>query len=273
MSTKQKPLMNQNLLYRVFSALALIPVVLGAVWMGEWVYLVLVALILGIGMYEWLGLTAKNLSLRGKIWAFASLFVVLGVGAFKGMPQAVGLSLLATLLLAYYAGLGLTEKKKETMAWVALGLPYLAWSGLAMIHVRNVPDIGFALTLFLLLTVWATDTGAFFAGRKIGGPKLLPQISPSKTWAGLGGGMVLAAIVGYAIAWGYAGEGLYLAAGIGAVIAIVSQAGDFFESYVKRRAGAKDSGTIIPGHGGVLDRVDGLLVAALFLSLLVWIVG
>ncbi|MGZ8347617.1 MAG: phosphatidate cytidylyltransferase, partial [Allosphingosinicella sp.] len=111
-----------------------------------------------------------------------------------------------------------------------------------------------------------TDTGAYFVGRTIGGPKIAPAISPSKTWAGLAGGMVGAALFGGLAAWWFQLEPLFL--WLGGPMGLIAQAGDLYESWVKRRAGVKDSGTILPGHGGVLDRLDGLLAVALATCLL-----
>ena len=145
-------------------------------------------------------------------------------------------------------------------AWVAAGIVYIGVPVVAILWLR---DQGRETAFWLLLVVWATDIVAYFAGRMIGGWKLMPRVSPKKTWAGLIGGVVGAAIVG-----GIVAAALHLAvapwalAGASAVLALVSQAGDLFESAVKRRFDAKDSGTLIPGHGGVLDRIDGLMAAA-----------
>jgi phosphatidate cytidylyltransferase len=121
---------------------------------------------------------------------------------------------------------------------------------------------GLNLTLLMLLMVWATDIGAYFAGRTIGGPKILPKISPKKTWAGLFGGMISSAITGLLFALFMDSESTLLLAILGVAIAIVAQTGDFFESWVKRKFDVKDSGDIIPGHGGILDRIDGIMTAA-----------
>jgi phosphatidate cytidylyltransferase len=146
-----------------------------------------------------------------------------------------------------------------------------------------------AMRWLAIAAVIATDTGAYFAGRAIGGPKIAPSISPSKTWAGLGGGMVGAALVMliFLLCLSYALTGLggrppsllhidwsvrttVFAVGGGALVAILAQAGDFFESWMKRRAGVKDSGRLIPGHGGLFDRVDGLLAVACLLEVMLW---
>ena len=149
-------------------------------------------------------------------------------------------------------------------------IPCLSLLALRSIVEPNNPDMGFHYVLWLLLVVWATDIGAYFAGRSIGGPKIIPSISPSKTWAGLAGGILAAGFMGLLLSRFVSvpptGSGCLL---LGCFIAIISQAGDFFESWLKRRAGVKDSGTLIPGHGGVLDRVDGLVSAAPVYALIV----
>ena len=268
MTDSPSSLLTSNLLIRVLSALALIPVVLGAVWVSDWAYFALVALISGLGMAEWLALTAPNLPRRVHFAAIIGLLIVFFIAVTKGWLQGSILLLLEAFILAYFAARREPDKAKYPAIWAALGAPYLGGSGLAMLFLRDVPERGLALTVFLMLAVWATDTGAYFAGRLIGGPKLLPKISPKKTWAGLIGGMALAAVIGYCVGLGFNESNPWWLGGTGLILAVVAQAGDFFESYVKRRAGAKDSGTLIPGHGGVLDRVDGLLFAALFLAAL-----
>ena len=144
--------------------------------------------------------------------------------------------------------------------WQAAGIGYVALAAIKLVELRG-ESLGLAPILAVILAVVATDVGAYFAGRAIGGPKIAPAISPSKTWAGLFGGMVGATVGILAVtqwqplplipSWGP-----FVA---GPLVAIVAQAGDFFESWMKRRAGVKDSGKLIPGHGGLFDRVDGLL--------------
>ena len=140
-----------------------------------------------------------------------------------------------------------------------------AYVGFAVWTLISLP---IAVVLGVLGVVIATDVGAYFSGRSIGGPKIAPSISPSKTWAGLIGGMIAAGLVaGGTFVWN-TGEFvlrpmLFIAFGIGAVLAVLAQMGDFFESWIKRKAGVKDSSNLIPGHGGVFDRVDGLLPVAI----------
>ena len=167
---------------------------------------------------------------------------------------------LARLVLKAWAG------PVPRLAGVLAGLFYVGLAAAFLI------DIGREFLIEILLGVIATDIGAYFAGRTIGGPKIAPRISPSKTWAGLGGGMVLAAIALAVEAWLTAGSAnvsrdVTSAAQFGLILAVVAQAGDFLESWLKRRAGVKDSSSLIPGHGGVFDRVDGLVAVSFAVAL------
>jgi phosphatidate cytidylyltransferase len=148
----------------------------------------------------------------------------------------------------------------------SLGAIYCGMTLAALLIIRGA-EHGLALSLWTLAIVVATDVGAYFAGRAIGGPKLAPRISPNKTWAGLVGGMVLAALAGMLVA-GQGGLDLAFA-WAGAGLAVVAQLGDLFESWMKRLAGVKDSGRLIPGHGGVWDRIDGLVPVAWVVAALV----
>jgi phosphatidate cytidylyltransferase len=151
--------------------------------------------------------------------------------------------------------------------WLIGGAIYIGAGAFVAGYLGGVPSEATVLLLLVLLAVVATDVGAYFAGRTIGGPKIAPTISPSKTWAGLIGGMILsAAVLNASVYWILhepLGDKWLLWVLIGALVAVIAQAGDFFESWMKRRAGVKDSGNLIPGHGGLFDRLDGLL-AVLF---------
>jgi phosphatidate cytidylyltransferase len=160
--------------------------------------------------------------------------------------------------------------------WRIGGWIYVLAPALSLMWLRDIflpvpgGDPGMWCVLYVMLSVWATDIGAYFAGRAFGGPKLWPALSPSKTWAGLAGGVVASVVAGILMLWKLPYPATMLGViTVSACLAVVAQAGDFFESWLKRRAGVKDSGTIIPGHGGLLDRVDGLVFAAPFYALLV----
>ena len=160
------------------------------------------------------------------------------------------------------------EGRSARLIALILGGVYIATAAYALISLPLPVVVG------VIAVVIATDVGAYFSGRSIGGPKIAPNISPSKTWAGLCGGMLAAGLVSAGFfAWN-TGEialrpMLFIAFAIGALLAVVAQSGDFFESWLKRRAGVKDSSNLIPGHGGVFDRVDGLLPVSIA-SIALW---
>ena len=151
--------------------------------------------------------------------------------------------------------------------WHLAGLFYIGMAGLVIVVLRWAP-FGLGPLAVILATVIAVDVGAYLFGRTFGGPKIAPSISPSKTWSGLGGG-ILGAVIVMLVTIGLLADSsvslsdAVLALGVAALAALVAQVGDFFESWMKRRAGVKDSGNLLPGHGGLLDRLDGLL-AVLF---------
>lgn len=153
----------------------------------------------------------------------------------------------------------ITEKSKQR--WNAVGILYVTVFASSLIYLRSLEN-GFGIVMLMLLLVWATDIAAFFTGRMLKGPKICTAISPNKTWSGLVGGMVAAAIVGVVSSVFISTSGAVNMAILGLIIAVVSQVGDFFESWVKRTFGVKDSGSIIPGHGGLMDRLDGFTTVA-----------
>lgn len=154
-----------------------------------------------------------------------------------------------------------------TNIWLVMGFVYIGFATFMLIYFR-LKDISFIPTLMLLLVVVATDVGAYFSGRSIGGRKLAPSISPGKTWAGLFGGMIAAGIIWAVYSVLNNSAIWYIAFASGAALAVVAQIGDLFASWMKRKAGMKDSGKIIPGHGGLLDRADGILAVFFVMGLL-----
>lgn len=151
--------------------------------------------------------------------------------------------------------------------WQVAGFVYMLVAALSLLWIRDRADDGFELVLWVFIVTWATDIGAYCAGRLIGGPKLAPAISPNKTWAGLYGGVAAATIIGgaWALIAGIDPTALLLAP----LFAVAAQGGDLFESWMKRRAGVKDSGRWLPGHGGIFDRLDGLLPVAILTAVAV----
>ncbi|MTJ84095.1 MAG: phosphatidate cytidylyltransferase [Telmatospirillum sp.] len=236
---------------RILSALVLAPCAVLAVWFGSWAFIALAAVAGALMAWEWSRLCLGRFGADGLFLSMMSvLVVVLGAEApVAGLTLAVG-SAVTVPWIGRWDG--------RSPLWMAAGALYIGLPALSLVWLRGQ---GRETVFWLLLLVWATDIGAYAAGRAIGGPKLMPRVSPKKTWAGLAGGMVSAALVGGGAGLVYEISPTVLAL-LSALLAIVAQAGDLAESWVKRRFGVKDSSAIIPGHGGVLDRLDGLLAAA-----------
>jgi len=250
---------SRNLVMRIAVAAVLIPLAVAIAYAGGWLWTALVTLA-AIGLFvEWLAIVG---------FAGATRVTVPGVAALAvaGLCFAIGRVDAALIVLAV-GFVAVVSIAPERRGWAAAGFLYAAAAEIASVLVRLDPVKGFAALMFVLLIVWVTDSGGYFAGRGIGGPKLWPRVSPKKTWAGAAGGFAasLAVAVGFAaFDLGKIGPLLMLSG----ALSIVSQLGDLFESAVKRRFGVKDSSHIIPGHGGLLDRLDGfvaaVVVAALF---------
>jgi phosphatidate cytidylyltransferase len=252
-----------NLRLRIISAAILMPVIILAVYLGGIAYGAVLVFALVIGLYEWLRLVSPAMRTRTIAFACAILMIVLTIGILFSISCAAVIGAVLTLVLFLLA----RRNEDHHAGLIALSIPYMAGSGLALLYLRDAPGYGAALVFYLLLTVWGTDVGAYIAGRSIGGPKLAPSISPSKTWAGLLGGMVLATVFGYFSAVALGAQQPSLSLLFSPLLAVIAQAGDLFESYFKRRSGVKESGDIIPGHGGILDRIDGLVFAGIALAL------
>lgn len=221
---------------------------------GIFLWLLVVFMALGI-MSEWARLTGRR---DNRLLAMYALSVPLAIMS----PWAAGPSFLA---LGLIMGASMFVAVFDRSFKLAAGVFYAGIPALAIVYLREI-DNGILIMLWTLALVWATDIGAYFSGRAIGGPKLAPQYSPNKTWAGLVGGVALTAAVSFAlhIYWGLP---LYLVL-LSVPLAVLAQMGDLFESWLKRKAGAKDSGTIFPGHGGVMDRLDGLIPVAPVVALI-----
>lgn len=255
-----KPSKTGDLKVRVLSALVMAPVVLGAVWAGGWVFHALIAFGSVIAVSEWTSIVPSARRLPARLMATIGILVALMVQIVAGPAAGLGAAAAFAVLTAIVGGGSDRGLLGFGVLYVAVGMAGLMW-------LRDLPDSGLSLFLFVLFAIWATDIGAYAAGRSIGGPKLAPRISPKKTWAGLIGGMAASALFGWLVALAFGAARPDIALAVGAATAVVGQAGDLFESAVKRRYNVKDSGQLIPGHGGILDRIDGLLAAAPVLAL------
>jgi phosphatidate cytidylyltransferase len=250
---------------RSLSALALVPLALLDVWAGG-IWFQMFAGCLGILMaFELQRIAGMNSDTQ-----FALLVIGVLVAAFLPAAEGQGIALMVVLGLWLVANLVLGGKANF---WHRFALGYVSLPVLALVVLRNSAPDGLQAVVFTMLLVWSADTLAYFAGRIIGGPKLAPRLSPKKTWAGLGGAICGAVIVALAFQVFWRGGGFTLLPLLAAVLALVEQAGDILESSLKRRFGVKDSGTMIPGHGGVLDRIDGLMAVAAVAALAGWLMN
>ena len=249
-ATSEPP--SRNLLMRVIAALVLAPLAIAIAYAGGFLWTLLVTLA-AAGLYvEWLmviGVAGRPHVTVAGVLALAAAGACLGAGRLDAalLVLAIGLIVLAAISPAQ-------------RRWTIAGFCYAAVAEVASVVLRQDPEEGFVALMLVLLVVWASDIGGYFAGRSIGGPKLWPRVSPKKTWAGAGGGFVGSLVV----AAGFAAFGLGPVAPLlilGAALSVVSQFGDLFESAVKRRFGVKDSSHLIPGHGGLMDRLDGYVAA------------
>lgn len=244
---------------RVLTAAVLAPVALLCVWLGAYWWAALMGLCLAGLAWEWVKLCGGSTdSLPGAVVGPAVLLA--GLGAVLGQPM---LGLLVLGAGAVVAGGAAWRRAGPPPMWLAFGVLYIGLAGIALIALRQDALVGRGNVIFLFLVIWASDIAAYVAGRSFGGPKLAPRVSPNKTWSGAIGGLVGASLVGLIAAkalgsfdsWGYV-------LAVAAVIGIATQSGDMLESWIKRRFGVKDSSGLIPGHGGLLDRLDGVLAAA-----------
>ncbi len=252
---------------RIASGAVLAALATGAVLLGGLVLPLLLLAGLLLAAREWAALVPHT-SLEGRALLIGAP-ALLGGAAIAAVATGAGWLAWPILLLGAPLAAGLAALLPGGVPHrTALGALYLGAPAAVVLWLRQDPRGGAGCVLWLLAVVAATDTLAYATGRTIGGPRLAPAISPGKTWAGLAGGVTGAALVGAAggalLGWPWAAAG-----GLGALLAFVAQGGDLFESWLKRRAGVKDSGALLPGHGGILDRIDGLLPAALVLGLLV----
>lgn len=242
---------------RLLSALVLVPIALACLWAGgvAWVLLVILA---GITVaVEWAQICRlRPFELPG------TLLPVMVAATAVLTAAGYGVAALAALIVVGAAVAAGAARGGQGSRWLAGGIVYVGVAAIATVWLRLRGPAGLGNMLFVILIVWASDSGAYLFGRLVGGPKLAPRISPSKTWAGAVGGLAFAVLAGLLVAVGFVGAPSPLVALVSIALGTASQGGDLLESAIKRHFGAKHSGTLIPGHGGLLDRLDGVLAAA-----------
>ena len=248
---------------RVASAALLAPLALACLWLGAWWWAALLTLAATGLAAEWVRLCHGRFAAPSGATVPLALLAAGAAASFGQVGPALGV-LAGGFLLSWVMG---------GRASLAAGIPYLGLALVALAWLRGDGEAGRVNVLFLLLVVWASDIGAYAAGRLVGGPKLAPVISPSKTWAGAAGGLAAAMAVGATAALTLQGGTVPHILAVAAGIGVAAQLGDLLESAVKRHYGVKDSGRLIPGHGGLLDRLDGVLTAAPLAALLAVMLG
>jgi phosphatidate cytidylyltransferase len=249
-----------ELALRVGSALVLVPLAIATAYVGDWPFAVLWgAAAMGV-LWEWTTLVAGS-DWRSVLMAgAASLALALALAASELLLAAIIVLAIGVLAVASLA-------PAERRMWIAGAIPYAGALGLAPIALRSDEQDGFLAVIFLFAVVWTTDIAAYFVGRAVGGPKLMSQVSPNKTWSGALAGTLAAVVVAVTFAE-TAGLAAFALAMLAVILSICAQAGDLFESFLKRRFGAKDSSHLIPGHGGLMDRLDGFVTAGVVATLI-----
>ena len=248
---------------RTASALVLIPAVIACAWFGGIWFKGFVLLLAALMAHEWAAMVHPKNRPQYALHMGAAVS-----GAV--LPDLAGfeIALLVILGLALLSGVLVRIGSSAASKWSYFGILYVGFPALALVLLRADPDYGFFAILWIFMIVWSADSLAYFAGRIIGGPKLAPLISPKKTWAGLAGAVAGSALISIIFSYVSQLNGMWALAILAACLAIVEQAGDLFESSLKRFHGVKDAGGLIPGHGGVIDRVDGLIAVAVAAALI-----
>ena len=263
---------HSELRVRAVSAAVMAVLVVGLAYVGGLPFRVLSVVVGLVVLQEWSAMTGCLRPFGGaQAWTIASICTVSVAILFGAFAIAIWIAAVA-FAVGYAWSFRVVRQVPRPpdvrhWSWMPLGFVYAASIMIAFAALRGDTAFGLAACAFLLGVVWATDIFAYFVGKNVGGPKLAPRVSPNKTWSGFIGGVVFAVLAGMAVAWAYRAQGYlptvpWWLVPVAVVLSVVSQLGDLFESWVKRRSGAKDSGRIIPGHGGLMDRIDGLGAAA-----------
>jgi phosphatidate cytidylyltransferase len=248
--------MQKELQLRIVSGIVLAAVTLGATWAGGTVFQLLSVAIALLVYHEWSTIIRLGeRDFQGNAFGWLSQAVIAALILFDNAQ-------LALLALAAFAVVGaIWVALRSGSWWLPGGIVYAGLTGISLSAIRGDSDIGLVAMIFIFAVVWGTDILAYFIGRAIGGPKLAPRISPGKTWSGAIGGAVSGVIAGVVVFLSHFSMDDVRIPLLALAVSVASQIGDLFESYIKRRFGVKDSSRLIPGHGGVMDRVDGLVFA------------
>jgi phosphatidate cytidylyltransferase len=253
-----------NFTLRIVSAAVLAPIVLVCAYLGGWVFFILCAAAAAGVLWEWTRLVIASADIRVLLPGFVSLFAALLLTGFNQPGAAMGVIAIGAVLASGVVSARPSRfPARNPPLWAASGILYAGVLFIAPALMRSDTELGLTAVLFIAATVWATDIFAYLTGRGIGGPLLWPSVSPNKTWAGAVGGLIGGVAAGTLVAYASGITKLAAVGLVALVLSVLTQAGDLFESALKRRFGAKDTSRLIPGHGGLMDRLDGFLFAAL----------
>ncbi len=259
---------------RIISALVMAAVVLVATYVGGWLFAIVWTAVAVLVAREWYSITAPQ-SGQTLLWvAAAAVLIACGAAQVGFVALAVLTPVFVSVAMPMIDGKNLIDRN-----WLRAGVVYAAWLGVAVILLRRVPGIGVYLILWSFAVVWLTDVAAYFTGRKFGGPKLWPSVSPKKTWSGFIGGAMAGTTGGLGIwllaqnAGQAASLGFFTVLLLSLTASVLGQGGDLAESALKRRFGIKDSGSMIPGHGGFMDRLDAYWAVVVFAAAILLVAG
>lgn len=250
---------------RLLSALVLAALALALTWAGVWPFALMVIAGSAILAWEWAGIVGNDAAGPATVSHAGILVLASVLAVLDYVPEAIAVVLGGAMLLA---GLAFRLRRGAGPGLSALGALYFGLPVVALVSIRSDPAYGLLAILFLFVVVWCEDTAAYIFGRLLGGPRLAPSISPGKTWSGLGAGVAVPALAAFLFAKGTGNGAPVMLALVGAVLALVAQFGDLVESATKRAFAIKDASRLIPGHGGLMDRVDGFIFAAVASGLL-----
>ena len=250
-----------DLALRVASALVMAPIAIGTAYLGGLLFAAFWSLA-AIGVFwEWASLVGGEGRRPILLGGEAALAIASVLAALGRSPEAAVVAIFGAIAVGLIA-------PAQHRSWAGLGVPYAGAIAIAAIALRADNEDGWIAVIFLFAIVWATDIAAYFVGRLVGGPKLMARVSPKKTWSGAIGGLAAAVLAALAVAAAAGLPRLFPIALVAAILSSLAQAGDLFESLLKRKFGAKDSSHLIPGHGGLMDRLDGFVSAATVAALI-----
>ena len=254
---------------RSLSTIVLGPAFLGIIWLGGVYFDLVIGLIGLIGIHELFSILRVQISKGVRYIALVGFILVIIL--FVAEKYDLALILLFSMGVLVWT---LTSKVFKDRCWIGLGYTYVLLASISFIYIRNVPEFGFLITIWFFVIIWTNDVGSYVVGTLIRGPLIVPAISPKKTWAGSMGGIFLSVIVSSLIFAKFSNDfsiNMLMIAGI--CLAIVGQLGDMLESMFKRQFGIKDSGSIIPGHGGILDRFDSAFLGGPMMAIFLFFYG